>query len=107
VTIRAAAGLVEGAPLDGWLPFGERWARISRDHPWRTLCFLPTASWRVVAGGGEPLLARWRPVGREAAATDWGPRVVSQGEWGRLELAPEAGAEVQAAIFALTAGQET
>jgi len=102
--LRAAAGFAQ-APEPAWLPFGHRQVTFSREHPWGTVCYLPAGAWRIACDAGVELVAAWRPAGRDAEATGWAPRVISQGEWGWLQLVPASDQQATAAEFVLTAGQ--
>jgi hypothetical protein len=84
----ARAGWPGEEPPEEWLPFGPAIAQADRDRPWRTKCFLPAGAWEAVADGKTTLLARWKRVlADEDPSKPWGTQIVSQGEWGTLELA--------------------
>lgn len=102
--LRAAAGFLQDRG-SAWLPFGQRQVVFTKERPWRTVCYLPAGVWRISCDDGAELLASWRPAGRDAPRSDWGPRVNSQGEWGWLEVVPASGEEATASVFTLTAAQ--
>lgn len=102
--LQAAAGFSRAFAGD-WIPFGQRKVVFSKEEPWRTVCYLPAGAWRVSCDGGAELVATWRPAGRDAGGAGWAPRVISEGEWGWLQVAPASEEQAVATVFVLTPGQ--